>query len=90
MFLFEFIFVRRRGVIRFERVLGLFFELFDLGSVFVLEFDDDDEDDDDEDLWDVVVIVILLLLLDWDFDLEYDLFFLKCLILMDFVVVRVV
>lgn len=48
-FLFEFIFVRRRGVIRFERVLGLFFELFDLGSVFVLEFDDDDEDDDDEE-----------------------------------------
>lgn len=41
--------VRRRGAIRFERVLGLFSESLDLGSVSVSEPDDDDEDDDDDE-----------------------------------------
>lgn len=82
--------VRRRGAIRFERVLGLFSESLDLGSVSVSEPDDDDEDDDDEDWWDAATTATSSLSLDWDSDSEYDPLFLKCLTLMDPVAARVV
>lgn len=83
--------VRRRGAIRFERVLGLFSESLDLGSVSVSEPDDDDEDDDDEeDSWDAATTATSSLSLDWDSDSEYDPLFLKCFTLMDPVAARVV
>lgn len=82
--------VRRRGAIRFERVLGLFSESLDLGSVSVSEPDDDEDDDDDEDSWDAATTATSSLSLDWDSDSEYDPLFLKCLTLMDPVAARVV